>query len=176
MIGGTVSTVLDGEKDAQGLRWNKDTKATVAAGKGAATDGITFYAIDVRARYVAGAFHIANAFNFTGATEDDAVKQGASTASAQTGDSNIWDSLFLTYDLNDKWMLTGNVQLQAALGVGADDDTILDLAVTPGVMYTVGKGATITAGLYMTFNDLTDKTETRNTTGIALPVIFRVKM
>lgn len=161
-LGFTMSTVLDGEKDAVGARVNNK-------------DGVTFFGIDLRFRYVAGDFHIANAFNFTGASEDKQVKQKQTTASARTGNSNIWDSVFLTYKLTDNWTITGNVQLQAALGVGTGDETILDLAVTPGVMYTVGKGATITAGLYTTFNDLTDKLNS-NSIGVALPVIFRVKM
>ena len=161
-LGFTMSTVFDGEKGHKGA---------VTTDK----DGVTFFGIDLRLRYVAGDFHIANAFNFTGASEDKQVTQNASTASKRTGNSNIWDSVFLTYKLTDNWTITGNVQLQAALGVGTGDETILDLAVTPGVMYTVGKGATITAGLYTTFNDLTDKLNS-NSIGVALPVIFRVKM
>lgn len=167
VVGGTVSTVFDGKKDAVGVRANNK-------------DGVTFFGIDLRLRYVAGDFHIANAFNFTGASEDGQVKQGAADniggISARTGDSNIWDSIFLTYKLNDNWMVTGNIQLQACLG----DDTILDLGVTPGVMYTIGKGAAITAGVHMGFGNLLDKTSEKVTVGraidVALPVIFRVKM
>ena len=174
--GFSMSMVLDGEKAAVGSKYDSTTKKIAATG----TDGVTFYAVDIGVRYVAGDFHIANRFNYTGATEDQAVKQGASTASARTANSNIWDSIFLTYKLNDKITITGNIQPQIALGVknGTDDETIIDLAVTPGVMYTVGKGATITAGLYTTFNDLTEKSSAnaKSTIGVALPVIFRVKM
>lgn len=163
VVGGTVSTVFDGEKGAKGARVNDK-------------DGVTFFGIDLRLRYVAGDFHIANAFNFTGASEDGQVKQGAADniggIKARTGDSNIWDSIFLTYKLNDNWTVTGNIQLQACLG----DDTILDLGVTPGVMYTIGKGATITAGVHMGFGDLSDKTDDGRAIGVALPVIFRVKL
>ena len=165
-IGGTFSTILDDDKDAVGY-------------KTADGDGVTFFAFDLRARYVAGDFHISNVFNYTGASEDKAVKQAASTATARTADSNIWDSLFLTYKLNDKITLTGNVQVQVALNAvaGTDDDaTFVDLAVTPGVMYTVGKGAAITAGLYTTFNDLTEAVDDGRTIGVALPVLFRIKL
>ena len=163
-LGFTMSTVLDGEKDAVGARVNNK-------------DGVTFFGIDLRLRYVAGDFHITNAFNFTGASEDGQVTQNAVTTNlgnikGRTGDSNIWDSIFLTYKFNDSWTITGNIQLQASLG----DDTILDLGVTPGIMYTVGKGAAITAGVHMGFLDLSDKTPDGRVIGVALPVIFRVKL
>jgi len=170
--GFSMSTVFDGEDKAVGTTQQGDKKDT----------GVTYYAVDLGVRYVAGDFHIANRFNFTGASEDYMVKQGASTASARTATSNIWDSVFLTYKLNDHWTLTGNIQPQIAMGVSVtkdgktEDQTIIDMAVTPGIMYTVGKGATITAGLYTTFNDLTSKTADEMTIGVALPVIFRVKM
>ena len=160
--GFSLSTVFDGEKSAVGSV--KDNK-----------DGVTFYAIDLGVRYVAGDFHIANRFNFTGATEEGYVKQGASTASARTGDANIWDSLFLTFKLNDNWTITGNVQAQVATKA-AGDDAVIDLSVTPGVMYTVGKGATITAGLYTSIGDVTGKVADDAVIGIALPVIFRIKL
>ena len=90
---------------------------------------------------------------------------------------NIWDAIFLTYKLNDNWTVTGDVQVNATTGVGADDDTYLDLYVTPGVMYTAGKGATITGGLHFEFKDIGDAGKgTLNTKLISLPVIFRVKM
>lgn len=188
MVGGTVSTVFDGKKAAYGARYNsKKTDKTkskiVTSEKDDATDGVTFFGIDLRLRYVAGDFHITNAFNFTGATEDGAVAQGQTIGTNRTGDSNIWDSLFVTYQLNESWTVTGNLQLQVALGGQTDSKnnvsktgTLLDLAFTPGVMYTVTKGTTITAGLHMAFNDLSDKTSDGRAIGIALPVIFRVKL
>ena len=171
--GFSMSTAFDGEK------------ASVAKSSqyGDKKDGtVTFYAVDLGVRYVAGDFHIANRLNFTGATEDYMVTQGASTATARTGTQNIWDSVFLTYKLNDKITITGNIQPQIAIKSAVqkdgktDDETIIDLAVTPGIMYTIGKGATITAGFYTTFNDLTSATADEMTIGVALPVIFRVKM
>ena len=164
--GFSMSKVLDGEKEA--------------VGKKVGTDGVTFYAADLRIRYVADALHISNCLNFTGATEDQMVTQAASATTARTGNSNIWDSLFVTYKVNDRITLTGNVQPQIAMGVkvGEEEETIIDLAVTPGIMYTVGKGAAITAGLHTTFADLTGKAakDADTTIGVALPVIFRVKM
>ncbi|MBQ8679012.1 MAG: hypothetical protein IJ530_04540 [Treponema sp.] len=163
VLGFTFSTNTSDTTD--NLGWSGITRDT------------SFYAVDFRVRYVAGDFHIANAFNFTGSSEDDAVKP-ANSLSGKTGDLNIWDAIFLTYKLNDNWTITGDVQVNATTGVGANDDTYLDLYVTPGVMYTAGKGATITTGLYMAFKDVTDSAEGTldKSTEIALPVIFRVKL
>ena len=136
------------------------------------TKDTSFFAVDLRVRYVAGDFHIANAFNFTGASEDDVVKGG--NGSKKTGDMQIWDGLFLTYKLNDQWTITGDVQIDVVTGVGTDDDAYLDLYVTPGVAYTVGKGASITTGLNFIVTDLSDNAAKK--TAVALPVIFRVKM
>ncbi len=142
------------------------------------TRDTTYFAGDLRVRYVAGNFHIANAFNFTSASEDKAVVQ--KNGSKKTGNSEIWDAVFLTYKLNDNWTITGNVQLDAVTGVAgspSDDATVLDLYVTPGIMYTVGKGATITAGLHLNFLDLADGMDNKSgTTTIAVPFVFRVKM
>lgn len=145
----------------------------------------TFYAADLRVCYVAGNFHIANAFNFTGASEDKKVKQKEGTGKnthkdAVFGNAEIWDAVFLTYKLNDNWTITGNVQLDAVTGVKgetSDDATILDLYVTPGIMYTVGKGATITAGFHLRFLDLADGWGDKSgSTIISVPFVFRVKM
>ena len=140
----------------------------------------TFYAVDLRVRYVAGDFHIANAFNFTGASEDGKIVDNTDVAKVtRTGDAHIWDAIFLTYKLNDNWTITGDVQIDAYTG----DDTVTDLYITPGVMYTAGKGATITAGLHFKIADLSDATATTpatsgkgKTTTIAIPFVFRVKM
>mgnify|MGYP006916138348 CR=1 FL=1 len=158
MVGGTFSTNTSSATDNLGYT-------------GVARD-TTFFAVDLRVRYVAGDFHIANAFNFTGASEDDVVVQGS--GSAKTGDMHIWDAIFLTYKLNDNWTVTGDVQIDVITGSGADDDAYLDLYVTPGVMYTCGKGATITAGLHFDVADLSDNTA--KTTTISVPFVFRVKM
>ena len=142
------------------------------------TRDTSYYAADLRVRYVAGNFHIANAFNFTGASEDKAVVQ--KNGSKKTGNAEIWDAVFLTYKLNDNWTITGNVQLDAVTGVQGspdDDASVLDLYVTPGIMYTVGKGATITAGVHLNFLDLADGMDNKSgTTTIAVPFVFRVKM
>ena len=138
----------------------------------------SYFAGDLRVRYVAGNFHIANAFNFTGASEDKAVVQ--KNGSKKTGNSEIWDAVFLTYKLNDNWTITGNVQLDAILGVQGSPDndaSVLDLYVTPGVMYTVGKDATITAGLHLNFLDIADGMDDKSgSTIISVPFVFRVKM
>ncbi|MDE6706177.1 MAG: DUF2490 domain-containing protein [Treponemataceae bacterium] len=138
----------------------------------------SYFAGDLRVRYVAGNFHIANAFNFTGASEDKAVVQ--KNGSKKTGNSEIWDAVFLTYKLNDNWTITGNVQLDAILGVQGspdDDASVLDLYVTPGIMYTVGKGATITAGVHLNFLDVADGMDDKSgSTIISVPFVFRVKM
>lgn len=163
--GFSMSMVLDGEKAAVGKTQAGDSK----------DKGVTFYAADLGIRYNAGDFKISNRFNFTGATEDAMVKQAASTATARTGNANIWDALFLTYKLSDALTITGDLQVQVATKA-AGDDAVIDLAVTPGVMYTVGKGATITAGLYTSIGDVTKKASDDAVIGVALPVIFRVKL
>ena len=182
MVGGTISKNLSNEDDQLGLYGSftgtdSDGNKTYAA-------GALFYGVDLRLRYVAGDFHIANAFNLTGATEEGLVKP-AGSLSGQTGDMNIWDAIFATYKLNDNVTITGNVQVNATTGVynknkDANDKTWLDLYVTPGVMYTVGKGATITAGLHMSFADLTgvdsDAAALSTKTTIAVPVITRIKL
>ena len=76
MVGATISKNLSNEDDQLGLYGtvtgnDSDGKKTYAA-------GALFYGIDLRARYVAGDFHIANAFNLTGATEKGLVKPVAS--------------------------------------------------------------------------------------------------
>ena len=138
----------------------------------------SYFAADLRVRYVAGNFHIANAFNFTGASEDKKVVQ--KNGSKVIGNAEIWDAVFLTYKLNDNWTITGNVQLDAVTGVQGSPDndaSVLDLYVTPGIMYTVGKGATITAGLHLNFLDLAGGMDNkRGSTIISVPFVFRVKM
>ena len=165
MVGGTVSTNTSDATDNLGYISKDSTPVTVAR-------DTTFFAVDLRVRYVAGDFHIANAFNFTGASEDDVVTNW--NGSKATGDMHIWDAIFLTYKLNDNWTVTGDVQIDVITGSGADDDAYLDLYVTPGVMYTCGKGATITAGLHFDVADLSDNTA--KTTTISVPFVFRVKM
>ena len=55
--------------------------------------------------------------------------------------------------------------------------TVLDLYVTPGIMYTVGKGATITTDAHVNFLDLTDRMDNKSdSTIISVPFVFRVKM
>ena len=131
----------------------------------------TFYAVDLRLRYVAGDFHIANAFNFTGATEDASIANNTDPSKVtRTGDAHIWDAIFLTYKLSDKWTVTGDVQIDVFTG----DDTLTDLYITPGLMYTCGKGATITGGVHVKVADLSDVDA--KTTTIAVPFVFRVKM
>ena len=164
MIGGTVSTNTSDAKDDLG--WKSTDGKTVF------TRDTTFYAFDLRARYAADALHITNAFNFTGASEDKAVVQ--KNGSKKTGNMEIWDAVFLTYKVDDSWTITGDVQIDAVTGVGKDDDTYLDLYVTPGVMYTCGKGATITGGLHIGITDLSDVAAKKTT--VAVPFLFRVKM
>ena len=181
MVGATISKNLSNEDDQLGLYGtvtgkDSDGKATYAA-------GALFYGIDLRARYVAGDFHIANAFNLTGATEKGLVKPVASL-SAQAGSMNIWDAIFATYKLNDSVTITGNVQVNATTGVyiskDQDNTTWLDLYVTPGVMYTVGKGAAITAGVHFGSADLTgndsDAKKLATKTTIQIPLITRIKL
>ena len=180
-VGATFSKNLSDETDQLGLYGtttgkDSDGKKTYAA-------GALFYGIDLRVRYVAGDFHIANAFNFTGATEEGLVKP-AGSLSGQTGDFNIWDAIFATYKLNDKITITGDVQVNATTGAyinkNNNDTTWLDLYVTPGVMYTVGKGATITAGLHIAVADLTgndsDCKKLSTKTTVAVPIITRIKL
>ena len=181
VVGGTISKNLSDETDQLGLYGSvtgkdSDGKKTYAA-------GALFYGVDLRVRYVAGDFHIANAFNLTGASEKGLVKP-AGSLSGQTGSMNIWDGLFATYKLNDAITITGDVQVNATTGVYLsaknNDDTWLDLYVTPGVMYTVGKGATITTGLHISVADLTgnddDAKKLGTKTTIAIPVITRIKL
>ena len=171
MVGGTFSTNLSSTEDNLGYITKDSTPITI-------TRDTTYFAVDLRARYVAGDFHIANAFNLTGASEDKAVDQ--KNGSKATGNMEIWDALFLTYKLNDSWTVTGNVQIDAVTGVTntkGKDATILDLYVTPGIMYTVGKGATITCGVHVNFLDLADGMDDKsNSTTISVPFLFRVKM
>lgn len=142
------------------------------------TRDTSYFAGDLRVRYVAGNFHIANAFNFTGASEDKAVVQ--KNGSKKTGNAEIWDAVFLTYKLNDHWTITGNVQFDAVTGVEgspSNDATVMDLYITPGIMYTAGKGATITAGLHLNFLDVADGMDNKSgQTIISVPFVFRVKM
>ena len=181
MVGATFSKNLSDETDQLGLYGavtgkDSDGNKTYAA-------GALFYGIDLRARYVAGDFHIANAFNLTGASEKGLVKP-AGSLSGQTGSLNIWDGLFATYKLNDAITITGDVQINATTGVyiskAQDSTTWLDLYVTPGLMYTVGKGATITTGLHISVADLTgnddDAKKLGTKTTIAIPVITRIKL
>ena len=182
MVGGTVATNLSDETDKLGYKMNQKwfgVKSESAADF--AAYGETYFAVDLRARYVAGDFHIANAFNYTGATGDNNVLK--TTGTYGQGNGQIWDSIFLTYKLNDSWTITGNVQVDVLMGAKskalntAEDATILDLYVTPGVMYTVGKGATITCGVHVNFLDLTDGWDSKTgSTSISVPFLFRVKM
>ena len=170
MAGFTFSTNTSDATDDLG--WKS------ADGKIKFTRDTSYFDGDLRVRYVAGNFHIANAFNFTGASEDKAVVQ--KNGSKKTGNAEIWDAVFLTYKLNDNWTITGNVQLDAVTGVQGSPDndaSVLDLYVTPGVMYTVGKGATITAGLHLNFLDIADGMDDKSgSTIISVPFVFRVKM
>ncbi|MCR4823109.1 MAG: hypothetical protein K5873_09595 [Treponema sp.] len=162
MIGGTFSTNLSDAADNLGY---KTSDLTI-------TRDTSYYAFDLRLRYAADAFHIANCFNFTGASEDKSVVQ--KNGSTVTGNMEIWDAVFLTYQLNDKWTVTGDLQIDAVTGVGADDDTYLDLYVTPGLMYTCGSGATITGGIHFNILDASDVAG--KTTKVAVPFVLRVKM
>lgn len=179
-IYGSPLGLLDGNLQLMaGFTFSTNTSdATDNLGYTGITRDTSYYAADLRVRYVAGNFHIANAFNFTGASEDKAVVQ--KNGSKKTGNAEIWDAVFLTYKLNDNWTITGNVQLDAVTGVNnakSEDASVLDLYVTPGIMYTVGKGATITAGLHLNFLDLADGMDDKSgTTTIAVPFVFRVKM
>ena len=190
-VGGTFSKNLSSKDDKLGIYGSnsgkkqgstaKKTENTYAADE-------AFYGIDLRVRYVAGDFHIANAFNFTGATEEGLVKP-ASSLSGKAGDFNIWDGVFATYKLNDKITITGDVQVNATVGDNSTkngdgeyaDMTWLDLYVTPGIMYTVGKGATITTGLHIGVADLTGNDNSTaqaltTKTTIAVPIITRIKL
>ncbi|MDE6773918.1 MAG: DUF2490 domain-containing protein, partial [Treponemataceae bacterium] len=179
-IYGSPLGLLDGNLQLMaGFTFSTNTSDTTDnLGYTGITRDTSYYAADLRVRYVAGNFHIANAFNFTGASEDKAVVQ--KNGSKKTGNAEIWDAVFLTYKLNDNWTITGNVQLDAVTGVQGspdDDASVLDLYVTPGIMYTVGKGATITAGVHLNFLDLADGMDNKSgTTTIAVPFVFRVKM
>lgn len=191
MAGFTFSTNTSSKDDDLGYRNPKDGDLSYKESDNAgvvterkAADGVwfardtSFFAVDLRVRYVAGNFHIANAFNFTTASEDKEVWQ--KNGSLKKGNSEIWDAVFLTYKLNDNWTITGNVQLDAVMGVQGspdDDASVLDLYVTPGIMYTVGKGATITAGLHLRFLDIADGMDNKSgSTIISVPFVFRVKM
>ncbi|MDE7139193.1 MAG: hypothetical protein K2M90_08450 [Treponemataceae bacterium] len=185
MAGFTFSTNTSNKDDKLGFTTSNLTyKVTDVNGIDGSNTNVTFtydtsyYAADLRVRYVAGNFHIANAFNFTGASEDKAVVQ--KNGSKKIGNAEIWDAVFLTYKLNDNWTITGNVQLDAVTGVQGspdDDASVLDLYVTPGIMYTVGKGATITCGLHLNFLDIADGMDNKSgKTNIAVPFVFRVKM
>ena len=190
VVGGTFAKNLSDETDKLGLYGSvtgKKQGATATKQETTYAAGAAFYGIDLRVRYVAGDFHIANAFNFTGATEEGLVKPAASL-SGKAGDFNIWDGIFLTYKLNDAITITGDVQLNATVGdnstKNADkeyvDMTWLDLYVTPGIMYTIGKGATITTGLHISVADLTGNDSDAATLGtkttFAIPVITRIKL
>ncbi|MDE6350032.1 MAG: hypothetical protein K2K67_03380 [Treponemataceae bacterium] len=179
-IYGSPLGLLDGNLQLMaGFTFSTNTSDTTDnLGYTGITRDTSYFAGDLRVRYVAGNFHIANAFNFTGASEDKAVVQ--KNGSKKTGNAEIWDAVFLTYKLNDNWTITGNVQLDALTGVQGspdDDASVLDLYVTPGIMYTVGKGATITCGLHLNFLDIADGMDDKSgTTTISVPFVFRVKM
>lgn len=157
-VGFSLSSVLDKDKTSKG------------------TADVVFSAFDLRVRYAMEKISISNSLNVTFGSEDQKVKSASGLTKAACT-AALWDSLFLLYKANDKIWISLDAQIEAGINAKKDGDDVtpIDLWVTPGVVYNVGKGAAITTGLHFRIKDAGEAVGDSLKT-FEWPIIMRVKM